>query len=62
MLDASDTPRPDDAPDPIGEPPNPPVPPEGDPLPEPGTPPVKGGRSDNFAKTGDGGDKLGDFA
>ena len=56
MLYASDTPRPDETPGPLGDPPAPPQAPEGDPL------PVKDGQSDELSKEGDSGDKLGDFA
>lgn len=61
MPPQSDTPRPDDPPEPVGDPPAPPQPPEGDP-PDPRQPPVKGGRPDRLTKEGDAGDKLGDFA
>ncbi len=62
MLDGSDTPRPDETPEPVGDPPAPPQAPEGDPPPEPATPPVEGARPDKLTKVGDAGDKLGDFA
>ncbi|AWN37201.1 hypothetical protein [Methylobacterium radiodurans] len=62
MLDESDTPIPDETPEPVSDPPAPPQAPGGDPPSEPATPPVKGGRSDALTKVGDAGDKLGDFA
>ncbi len=62
MLDGSDTPRPDETPEPADDAPPTPRAPEGDRLVKPATPPVEGGRSDALTKEGDAGDKLGDFA
>lgn len=62
MLDGSDTPRPDETPEPAGDSPAPPRAPESDPPPGPATPPAKCGGSDALTKAGDAGDKLGDFA
>ncbi|GLS55604.1 hypothetical protein GCM10007886_37890 [Methylobacterium gregans] len=62
MLDGSDTPRLDETPEPMGDPPAPPRAPESDPPHEPTTPPVQGGRSDELTKEGEAADKLGDFA